>query len=486
MAYRGPDPKVESLTAVESLSGGSVNILANNTSNTASSQATIKAQVAGSSADDAMLQVGIAGGQTYSIGLDNSASDALVISSGSVLGTNNAMSISSAGVATLNSPVLVTPELGTPASGTMTNVTGLPISTGVSGLGTGVATFLATPSSANLASAVTDETGTGGLVFANTPTLITPVLGAATGTSIGIGGALESGYSLSSKVTTNLNAFLGRYSADSTGPRIGFFKSRNASIDGQTIVQSGDSLGGLQFGGSNGTSQSFGALIESFVDGTPGASNDMPGRLSFYTTADGSGTITERLRINANGKIDIGSMASAGLNYQLNTVTDNTPAFLAQQTNATITGSNIISEFSFSGDNDATGGLFLRFTDSGGQIGSITAASATTVAYNTSSDERLKEDIKDFNGLAIVDQIMPKTFLWKEKSEKHEERREYGFIAQQLHTVLPTMVTVGGDDVTERPWSVDYGKLTGVLTQAIKELHAEVKTLKARVAELES
>jgi hypothetical protein len=75
------------------------------------------------------------------------------------------------------SPTLVTPALGTPASGTLTSCTGLPISTGVSGLGTGVATFLATPSSANLAAAVTDETGTGALVLANTPTLVTPVLG---------------------------------------------------------------------------------------------------------------------------------------------------------------------------------------------------------------------------------------------------------------------------------------------------------------------
>lgn len=47
-----------------------------------------------------------------------------------------------------------------------------------------VATFLATPSSANLISAVTDETGTGALVFANTPTLVTPNIGAATGTSL--------------------------------------------------------------------------------------------------------------------------------------------------------------------------------------------------------------------------------------------------------------------------------------------------------------
>ena len=84
----------------------------------------------------------------------------------------------------LTNATLTTPILGTPQSGTLTNCTGLPVSTGISGLGTGVATFLATPSSANLRTAVTDETGTGALVFANTPTLVTPVLGVATATSV--------------------------------------------------------------------------------------------------------------------------------------------------------------------------------------------------------------------------------------------------------------------------------------------------------------
>ncbi|WP_395451197.1 hypothetical protein ACHMW7_16225 [Aminobacter sp. UC22_36] len=68
------------------------------------------------------------------------------------------------------SPTLVTPALGTPSALVLTNATGLPIGTGVSGLGTGVATFLATPSSANLAAALTNESGSGVVPFQETGT----------------------------------------------------------------------------------------------------------------------------------------------------------------------------------------------------------------------------------------------------------------------------------------------------------------------------
>lgn len=112
--------------------------------------------------------------------------------SGSPGGSNTQVQYNQAGSfggitgATSNGTVLtlVAPILGTPASATLTNATGLPISTGVSGLGAGIATWLGTPSSANLISALTDETGSSSAVFANTPTLITPILGVASATSV--------------------------------------------------------------------------------------------------------------------------------------------------------------------------------------------------------------------------------------------------------------------------------------------------------------
>jgi len=109
----------------------------------------------------------------YNIGADNigvAAGGSKVLDIATTgLGVTGTLSVS--GVATLGAGAI----LNTPASATLTNATGLPISTGVSGLGTNVAAFLATPSSANLAAALTDETGTGANVFATSPTLVTPI-----------------------------------------------------------------------------------------------------------------------------------------------------------------------------------------------------------------------------------------------------------------------------------------------------------------------
>ena len=84
---------------------------------------------------------------------------------------------------TFTSPTLTTPALGTPSAGLLTNCTGLPIATGVSGLGTNVAAFLAVPTSSNLRTVMADETGTGLLVFATSPTISTAALDTPTLTS---------------------------------------------------------------------------------------------------------------------------------------------------------------------------------------------------------------------------------------------------------------------------------------------------------------
>ena len=97
-----------------------------------------------------------------------------------------------------------------------------------------------------------------------------------------------------------------RNSANASPPSLSFGKSRASSVGGTTIVQADDALGSIGFAGADGTNlQTNAVVIRAEVDGTPGE-NDMPGRLIFKTTADGSASPTERLRITSTGDVGIG------------------------------------------------------------------------------------------------------------------------------------------------------------------------------------
>ena len=102
---------------------------------------------------------------------------------GVIKGNGTALSAATAGT----DYIAPSGALGTPSSGTLTNCSGLPVSTGVSGLGTNVATWLGTPTSANLISVVADETGSGSLVFNTNAALTNPTVTNYVETVVAIG-----------------------------------------------------------------------------------------------------------------------------------------------------------------------------------------------------------------------------------------------------------------------------------------------------------
>ena len=109
----------------------------------------------------------------------------------------------------------------------------------------------------------------------------------------------------------------------------------------------------------------------------------------------------------------------------------------------------------------------------------------SSVSYNTTSDERLKENIRPTaKGLNEIMRIQVSDYNFKTKPGNNET----GFIAQQLYTVFPDAVTVGGENAAEKPWSVDYGRVTPLLTKSIqdldkiaKEQQTEIDVLKEQI-----
>lgn len=103
--------------------------------------------------------------------------------------------------------------------------------------------------------------------------------------------------------TGSSNILVSRFSADIDTPRFTFTKSRGATVGTNTLVQSGDVLGRLEFKGANGSSYSAGAFIEAAVNGTASATA-MPAQLNFFTTPNSTTTPVARLAILQNGQIN--------------------------------------------------------------------------------------------------------------------------------------------------------------------------------------
>ena len=204
-----------------------------------------------------------------------------------------------------------------------------------------------------------------------------------------------------------------------------------------------------------------------------------------FMTSNGS-SLAEKMRLDSNGLLLI-NQTSSNLTYgKLQVSAGGETAGHGGivgffDTDTSVGSSNVIQVLWFSGDNDATGGVFTRYRDGNSILGQVTAANGTQCSYGVSSDERLKENIVDASSqLNVINSIQVREFDWKVNGY-----HEVGMIAQELHAVVPSVVQEGGDDITEEPWTVDYGKLTPYLIKAIQEQQTIIDDLKSRIEALE-
>ena len=159
-----------------------------------------------------------------------------------------------------------------------------------------------------------------------------------------------------------------------------------------------------------------------------------------------------------------------------------TPVMMVVDGDGSVEGRSTLLECNFSADNGFSVANYVQFRDLGGVQGTIDGTGDGTVAYRTSSDERLKQKIQDTESKwDLVKSLQVRDYEWKKSG-----KQDTGFIAQELHDKWAQPVKVGGEDVINDPWSVDYGKLTPILTKALQEAMEKIETLEARIAALES
>ena len=210
------------------------------------------------------------------------------------------------------------------------------------------------------------------------------------------------------------------------------------------------------------------------IAGYEAGGSDYGGYLAFNTTSSGN-VNTERARIDSSGNLLVGTTSAIGSSS--NTTAGVT--FAKSYNWFAVTDSNYVQR-----SNNTDGSVF-QFLRGSSVVGSISVTASTT-AYNTSSDYRLKEDIQPMTGaLAKVAALKPCTYKWKADGSDSE-----GFIAHELQEVVPQCVTGEKDavDAEGKPvyQGIDTSFLVATLTAAIQELKAIVDAQAARIAVLEN
>ena len=187
---------------------------------------------------------------------------------------------------------------------------------------------------------------------------------------------------------------IGCYVNNQFAARLDFLKSRSGTVNGQTVVQVNDTLGEIYFGGSDGTAPIPAARVHAEVDGTPGT-NDMPGRLVFSTTADGSASPTEAFRITNDRVRAYNQAAPATVNTTATITAANLKTGIITSTTAAAvtmtlpTGTDIEAGFSgiytnmtfeFSVINTGPNALTVG-ANGNTTVGSLTVATLTSARY---------------------------------------------------------------------------------------------------------
>lgn len=282
-----------------------------------------------------------------------------------------------------------------------------------------------------------------------------------------------------------------RYTNNANGAVVLLGKSRGTSAGANTVVVSGDSLGSLSFAGTDGTNFIAAASVSAAVDGTPGT-NDMPGRLTFNTTADGASSPTERARITSSGGLWVGTstrQSTSNHAFIQNTVNDWTANF---QCNTGTSSQNLGVLIYYAGSSpNNTSAQFLLCQDPGGTRAEFRSNGglANYSANNANlSDVRTKTDIQDAGSyLSKICAIPVRTFKYKDQTD---DLLNLGVIAQEVEAVAPELVDVSGFGETPEdgvPLKAIYQTdLQYALMKCIQEQQAIIETLTNRITALEN